>query len=110
MEIITLENSRIDSIVDIFNQSFSDYLVRLQLNLEQLEFKIFAENVKLDLSVGVFLSGKLIGFMLHALKDVDGKLVAYNAATGVVPNYRGKGLVGKMYDFLLPKLKMLDVE
>ncbi|RAJ22387.1 GNAT family N-acetyltransferase [Pedobacter cryoconitis] len=110
MEITTLENISIDSIVEVLNQSFSDYIVPLQLNSEQLEFKIFAENVKLNLSVGVFSSGKLIGFMLHGLNQVDGKLSAYNAATGVVPGYRGKGLVGEMYAFLLPELKALGVE
>lgn len=110
MEITTLENISFDSIVEVLNQSFSDYIVPLQLNSEQLEFKIFAENVKLNLSVGVFSSGKLIGFMLHGLNQVDGKLSAYNAATGVVPGYRGKGLVGEMYAFLLPELKALGVE
>jgi len=110
MEIATLENIETDSIVEVLNQSFSDYIVPLQLNSAQLEFKIFSENVKLNLSVGVFSSGKLIGFMLHGLREADGKLWAYNAATGVVPNYRGQGLVGKMYDFLLPKLKVAGVE
>ncbi|MGY0034785.1 GNAT family N-acetyltransferase [Pedobacter sp. NJ-S-72] len=108
--IATLENIEIDRIVEVLNQSFSDYIVPLQLNSKQLAFKISSENVKLDLSIGVFSSGKLIGFMLHGLNEVDGKLSAYNAATGVVPDYRGQGLVGKMYDFLLPKLKAIGVE
>jgi ribosomal protein S18 acetylase RimI-like enzyme len=109
MELNTLETVGIDSIVDVLNLSFSDYIVPLQLNSEQLEAKIVAENIKLDLSIGVFSSGKLVGFMLHAVNKLDGQLVAYNAATGVIPDYRGQGLVAKMYDYLLPKLKALGV-
>jgi ribosomal protein S18 acetylase RimI-like enzyme len=109
MELNTLEKVGIDRIVDVLNLSFLDYIVPLQLNSEQLEAKIVAENIKLDLSIGVFSSGKLVGFMLHAVNKLDGKLVAYNAATGVIPDYRGQGLVAKMYDYLLPKLKALGV-
>ncbi|MCC9070546.1 GNAT family N-acetyltransferase [Flavobacterium sp. F-65] len=110
MEINTLEKVEIDSIVEVLNASFSDYIVPLQLNSEQLKAKIVAENIKLDLSIGVFSSDKLVGFMLHAVNEFDGQLIAYNAATGVIPDYRGQGLVTKMYDYLLPKLKDLGVK
>lgn len=110
MEITTLENIRIDYITEILNQSFSDYIVPFQLTSQQLEYKIFTENIRLDLSLGVFYSGKLVGFMLHALNHTGEKLVAYNAATGVIPDFRGQGLVGKMYNYLIPKLKDLDVD
>ncbi|MCD0476227.1 GNAT family N-acetyltransferase [Flavobacterium sp. EDS] len=110
MELITLENIEIDSIVEVLNLSFSDYIVPFKLNSEQLEAKIIAENIKLDLSIGVLSSGKLVGFMLHAINELDGQLIAYNGATGVIPGYRGQGLVAKMYDYLLPKLKDLDVK
>lgn len=110
MEITTLENVEIDKIVNVLNLSFSDYMVPMHLNAEQLQLKIFAENIQLDLSIGVFSSGQLVGFMLHALNELDGQLMAYNAATGVIPEYRGQGLVAKMYDHLLPKLKELGVK
>lgn len=110
MKLITLENIEIDSIVEVLNLSFSDYIVPFKLNSEQLKAKIVAENIKLDLSIGVLSSGKLVGFMLHAINDMDGQLVAYNGATGIIPEYRGQGLVAKMYDYLLPKLKALDVK
>lgn len=110
MEIITLENVEIDKIVNVLNLSFSDYMVPMHLNAEQLQLKILAENIQLDLSIGVFSSGQLVGFMLHALNELDGQLVAYNAATGVIPDYRGQGLVAAMYDHLLPKLKEIGVK
>lgn len=53
MEIITLENIRIDYITEILNQSFSDYIVPFQLTSQQLEYKIFTENIRLDLSLDI---------------------------------------------------------
>lgn len=107
MTLHTLENSKIEDIVEVLNASFSDYIVPMQVNLHQLIEKIHTENIQLNLSIGVFSKGKLVGFMLHALNELDGKLHAYNAATGVIPTFRGQGLVAKMYDFLLPKLNEL---
>lgn len=97
-------------IVAVLNASFADYIVPLQLTVEQLEFKIAAENIQLDLSVGLVEDDQLVGFMLHAINTVDGKLTAYNAATGVIPSHRGQGLVGKMYEWLLQRLQPLNVE
>ncbi|WP_158960483.1 GNAT family N-acetyltransferase [Myroides fluvii] len=110
MRIIELSQVDKKEIVQVLNASFADYIIPLQLNVEQLEMKITAENIQLNLSVGVLDQGKLVGFMLHALNPVDGKLTAYNAATGVIPSHRGQGLVAKMYDWLLEQLAPLQVE
>ena len=43
--------------------------------------------------------------MLHGLREIDGKKVAYNAGTGVVKEYRGQNATEKMYEKLNPILK-----
>lgn len=106
----TLADIDIPQIAEAINQSFSDYIVPFQLNAEQLQYKIIQEDVKLDLSVGIFDGDALVGLMLHGLRKNENHLVAYNAATGIIPTYRGKGLVSKMYGFLLPKLQELQVQ
>ncbi|MBB1139087.1 GNAT family N-acetyltransferase [Myroides sp. WP-1] len=110
MKIIALTHVDLQEIVQVLNESFADYIIPLQLKADQLAIKIAVENVQLDLSVGVVDQGKLVGFMLHAINQVEGKLTAYNAATGVVPTHRGQGLVSKMYAFLLDRLQPLQVE
>lgn len=110
MRIIELSQVDKKEIVQVLNASFADYIIPLQLTVEQLEMKITAENIQLNLSVGVLDQDKLVGFMLHALNPIDGKLTAYNAATGVIPSHRGQGLVAKMYEWLLERLKPLQVE
>jgi ribosomal protein S18 acetylase RimI-like enzyme len=51
----------------------------------------------------------MIAFIMHGVRTIDGKTVVYNAGTGVLPDYRGQGLVGKMYNYLQPFLKDYQV-
>lgn len=110
MNVESLENTDLDELLEVINVAFSDYIVPFHLDPDQLKFKILTEGIRLDLSFGVYSSGRLVAFVLHGLNKIGDDLVAYNAATGVVPDYRGRKLVGAMYDKLLPKLNELGVK
>jgi len=105
MEIRNLKNINVEELLTVFNKSFSDYVVPFHLSLEQLQLKIETEKIDMNLSVGVFESDKLEGFILQAWKEENGQHIIYNAGTGITKEYRGKGLVRKMYDFIMPVLK-----
>lgn len=102
MEIRSLENTTTEELLSVFNTSFSDYIVPFHLSLEQLELKITADKIDMKLSVGAFESEKLAGFILFAEKEEDGKRIVYNAGTGVIKEFRGQGLVRKMYEHIIP--------
>lgn len=110
MKIKSLHGISQEEILATLNESFSDYLVPLQLNLQQLAAKIKSEKVNLDYSVGAFDDNKLVGFILHGYDIANGKKLIYNAATGVIPSQRGQGLTRKMYDFIIPILKEQNVD
>ncbi len=105
-----LENIPLDILLETFNESFSDYFVRLQLTGEQLERKLISDSIDLSLSAGVFESEKLIGFILHGIALVNGEKAAYNAGTGVIPSKRGQQLTKLMYRFILPSLEAAGVK
>ncbi|WP_261509939.1 GNAT family N-acetyltransferase [Chryseobacterium paludis] len=105
MEFRNLADLNITGLLSVFNLSFSDYLVPFHLTLEQLTSKINAEKIDMNLSVGAFQSNQIVGFILHAEKVEDRKRIVYNAGTGVTPEYRGQGLVRKMYDYIIPMLR-----
>jgi len=59
--------------------------------------------------MGAFKENKLVGFVLHGLREIDNKQIIYNGGTGVIPSERGQGLTYKMYNFMLPQLRNLGV-
>lgn len=100
MQIRQLTKQDIPDLLNAINGAFADYIVPFQLNAEQLQFKMQSENIVPEWSIGVFEAEKLIAFIMHGVRTVNGKTVVYNAGTGVLPEYRGHGLVGKMYDYI----------
>lgn len=110
MEFRTLTNVSVDEILTVFNLSFSDYIVPFHLTKEVLTSKIAAEKLDMDISVGGFEDGKLVSFILQSEAIEDGQKIIYNGGTGVIPESRGKGLVRKMYDFIIPVLKERNAE
>ncbi|PZO22830.1 MAG: GNAT family N-acetyltransferase, partial [Flavobacteriaceae bacterium] len=46
----TLEKSSTEEILEVFNSSFSDYIVPFRLTLPQLEGKITNDSVRMELS------------------------------------------------------------
>lgn len=109
MQIRKLTNQDSSNLLNTINDAFADYIVPFHLNSEQLEFKIVSENIHLEWSIGVFEADKLIAFIMHGVRTLNNSTVLYNAGTGVMPEYRGQGLVGKMYDYILPYLEKKHV-
>ncbi|MEO1514586.1 MAG: GNAT family N-acetyltransferase [Bacteroidota bacterium] len=96
MKIQTLENTSTEDLLLAFNNSFENYFIPLHLSLEQLEFKLQVDNAQLDLSVGMFDDGKLVGFILHGLHAAT--QTVYNGGTGVIGSHRGKKITKQLYD------------
>jgi ribosomal protein S18 acetylase RimI-like enzyme len=105
MEFNTLKGIETKDILHVFNESFSDYFIPFQLTEEQLDSKMLADKVNLNLSVGVFENGNLIAFILHGFDKINSEKIIYNAGTGVIPKKRGSGFTKQMYHFILPVLK-----
>lgn len=101
----TLQGTSLAVLTTAFNRAFSDYVVPLQMTEEQLRNKIASDGVRLDLSAGAFEGDELIGFILHGYDMVEGKPLAYNAGTGVLPAHRGQKITSRLYEFILPELK-----
>ncbi len=101
MHLNTLEKLSTAEITKLFNDAFADYFIKVELSSDFMQEKIDSEAIQLDKSVGVFVEGKPVAFILHALR----KNVAYNAGTGVIPEFRGQHATVKMYNYILPILK-----
>jgi ribosomal protein S18 acetylase RimI-like enzyme len=111
MMIRTLQETPPAAIVGCLLQAFENYYVKMPSDQEYWIKRWQGARVNYQLSAGVFDGEKLVGFILHGVDtDHDGKLTAFNCATGVLPDYRRKGIVKDLYDFLAPMLISAGVE
>jgi len=94
-----------NTLYSTFMVEFDNYYIPMACP-EDILRKIFSKNgVDLSMSIGVFDNEHLVGFTCIAIDHFNGEFVAYNNATGIIPEHRRKGLFKQMMEFLLPKLR-----
>ena len=105
MRFQSLSSVSLAELTQTFNEAFSDYFVPLRLSEEAMAVKLRSESIDLNYSIGAFEEDRLKGFILHGVDTWSGRKAVYNAGTGVVPAYRGKGLTQQLYNAIVPQLK-----
>lgn len=110
MEIRNLATTDVTTIVDCLTKSFADYFVPMSTDLDYWRTRFRIARIDFMHSYGWFDHDILAGFILIGIDNHEGYLTAYNGGTGVIPEYRGKKVVDKLYEFAIPELKSLGVE
>ncbi|WP_161888939.1 GNAT family N-acetyltransferase [Pontibacter russatus] len=95
---------------ETFLQAFADYLMPVHLSAEQFRAKIKREGIVPSFCVAAYVGTGMVGFVLTGLGEWQGRPTAYNAGTGVLPQYRGYNLTQQLYAFMLPKLRESGME
>lgn len=90
---------------ECFLEAFSDYQVDMQMSETQFRQRVVRDRVELESSVGAFADERMIGFYMNGRGIWEGKQTAYDAGTGVVPDYRRRGVARELFDFMVPRLK-----
>ena len=109
MEIKNLAQTPLPEIVACFNRAFSDYFVPIAATEEAIEKRWRAGRVDYSLSFGAFDDGKLVAFIITGVDFLNGLKTAYNAGTGVIPEYRGQRLVEKLYETAMPAFRAAGI-
>ena len=94
---------------ECFLEAFSDYQVDMQMSREQFEQRITRDGVRLELSAGAFDNQKMIGFYMNGCGVWQEKETAYDAGTGIIPEYRGGGVAKELFGFMVPRLKEVGI-
>lgn len=105
MEIKNLEHTLLQDIVTALVESFSDYFVQMPNSISYWENRFRIARLDPTLSFGMFDGKNLAGFILIGVDSQEGHLTAFNTGTGVLPAYRGKGIVDKLYEYAIPQFK-----
>lgn len=101
-----LSEEQFPQIARTFDEAFADYYLKSTRKAEEWLFNRMVKNaVHYDYSVGAFDGDRMVGITLIGIDDWQGQLAAFDAGTGIVPDYRGKGLARQMFEFAVPKLR-----
>ncbi|CAG7655111.1 GNAT family N-acetyltransferase [Paenibacillus allorhizosphaerae] len=92
VEIRRLADCTFRQAVELWNLGFAGYYSDMTLTLDQFVAKLASESIRPELSVAAFIGSEPAGFVLVAVKEVEGVNLAWNGGTGVHPAHRGKGL------------------
>jgi GNAT superfamily N-acetyltransferase len=102
MNVKSLASVSFDTLMDCFHQSFKGYFVKMPDDNMYFKNRWQAAKVDYDLSFGIFDEDQLVGFIINAVDIRNGKKIAYNTGTGVLPAYRGQKIVKRLYDLAFP--------
>ena len=87
-------------------EAFADYQMDASGTTEErLLLRMGKNAVDFDASVGAYDEDRLVGFTMIGIDDWGGERVAYDAGTGIVPEFRKQGLAKAMFDHALPGLR-----
>eukprot|EP01124_Arcella_intermedia_P024231 TRINITY_DN4031_c0_g3_i1.p1 TRINITY_DN4031_c0_g3~~TRINITY_DN4031_c0_g3_i1.p1 ORF type:complete len:310 (+),score=77.03 TRINITY_DN4031_c0_g3_i1:60-932(+) len=90
-----------DGFYNCFLRAFENYYVPMAVPFEFLVKLLERSRINWEDSVVALDSQqKCVGFVCMCLEDRQGALVAYNCSTGVVPEWRRKGLLQDMLNFV----------
>jgi len=94
-----------------FMEAFADYAMDVSGTKEdRMLLRMSKNNVDFDASPGAYDGDRLVGFTLIGIDKTDGILTAYDAGTGIIPDFRGQGLAKAMFDHALPEFEARGVK
>ncbi|MCF7559011.1 GNAT family N-acetyltransferase [Sabulilitoribacter multivorans] len=109
MEIKNLSQTPFNIIVDCFFSAFENYFVEFPKDKFLFKNRWEMASINYSFSYGMFNRDKLVGFVLHGIENRESYLTAFNLATGVIPEYRGKKIIQQIYEYALDELKAIGV-
>lgn len=106
----TLENTSIEELHNTFKAAFSDYEIKIDIPISKLHQRLKSTGYIAESSIGAYYNDILVGFLLNSIRKYNGKLTAYDTGTGVIDEYRNKGITSNMFINSIKKLKEMEVD
>jgi len=103
MKIKSLETTSLHEIVTCFSEAFADYIIKMPNDPVFWKERWRLARVRYDLSFGAFEGDQMVGFIMIGVDQDAGHLTAFNTGTGVIPAFRGRQIVDKIYEKAIPE-------
>lgn len=105
-----LENVEMETIHSAFVEAFSDYQVKIDLPFWKFHQMLKRRGFDPELSIGAFEDERLVAFVLNGYRDWNGKKTVYDLGTGVVADYRRRGITSEMLQRIKEKMKERGID
>ncbi|MCI4671875.1 MAG: GNAT family N-acetyltransferase [Bacteroidia bacterium] len=110
MTVKNLADTSFDQLMECFLAAFENYYLKMPTDREYYWQRWKAAKVDYGLSYGMFDGHKLVGFIIHAVDTRRGLRTAFNTGTGVIPDYRRRGILKSIYQHAISELQDLGIE
>jgi len=97
-----------EQLVKAHNEIFQDYEGVSELILEQFQAINLQRGVNYEYSIAAVDYNKIVGLILNAIREYNGTITSYDCGTGVVPEFRGKGIAKHMFIEVKKTLLLLN--
>lgn len=104
MEFKNLNDVDITTIHAAFVDAYSQYAVPMTLSVTDLASMMRLRSYAAEHSLGCFVDGQLVGFVLVGVRQVQGVWRAYDVATGVIGAYQHQKIGTQLLAQLTPRL------
>jgi len=103
----TLETEPREFLYDVFMQAFADYSVPVRSSFTDFTDMHLRRGIDYTASVGAYAQGRLVGFIFNGVGEWQGQTTAYDGGTGMLPDWRGQGILKRLIAFSKDRLRGL---
>ncbi|GAB6989173.1 GNAT family N-acetyltransferase [Paenibacillus pini] len=94
MEIVIRKFSTftIPELTRLWNEGFTGYFFNMDMNEDTFIQRAADLQLSLELSIAACINGRPVGFVMNGVRMMNGRLTGWNGGTGIIPEYRNKGI------------------
>lgn len=100
----------LEEAVHLFNEGFRYYFTDIHLTVDALIKKMANEEISPERSLVAYDQDQPVGFVLNGFRTINGQKVSWNGGTGVIPDYRGKGIGKELMNACMDLYKQEGVD
>lgn len=88
---VNLSRLPVEEVVKLWNRGFENYFTNVQTTADRFLTRVADEGLSLERSFAAFEDDRAIGLVVNGFRARNGKTLAWNGGTAIVPEFRGQG-------------------
>lgn len=94
-----LKECKLEEVVQVWNEGFAGYFFDATMTVEMFLNRLVLEDLSPTLSIVAYQGDRPAGIVLNGIRHIQGSKIAWNGGTGVIEEYRGKGISRALMEY-----------